>query len=81
MIRRLLRALFVCAHSDSYRERRAGVLHMVCADCNHATPVVMGERKKIVKLERQWAKSRAWKADKPPAEIIVMPRIHRKEGA
>jgi len=81
MIRRLLRALFVCQHLHCMRERIDGVLTLVCDSCGHATPVQMGERKKIVKLERQWAKSRAWKADKPPAEIIVMPRIHRKEGA
>lgn len=27
-------------HSHSYRERRNGIQHYVCARCGHATPVV-----------------------------------------
>lgn len=80
MLRRLLRSLFTCQHSETYRERRDGVLHLCCHWCGHATPVQMGDRAKIRKLQAQWHKSRAWRAEKPPAEVYVMPRIRRKEG-
>jgi len=39
-----LTSMGVCAHPQTYRERRdldgVGVLHFVCEDCGHAVPAV-----------------------------------------
>ena len=40
MFRRLFRALFGCSHVEVHRQRRNGVLMLVCADCPHTEPAI-----------------------------------------
>jgi hypothetical protein len=83
---RLLSKWFRCQHTDAYHERRdhkdhgPGTLHLVCRTCDHATAIVMGDKAKIKKLQKQWDKSRVQPSVKTKADVYVLPLRDRRDA-
>lgn len=78
---RLLRAVLPCSHAHRYKDRRSGRLVLICDDCGDANTPDIGDKAKLRKLQKQWAASKRWRADKPKADVYVLPKITRNEGA
>ena len=52
MIRWLLTRLGLCAHRHTIRQRREGVLHLICETCGYSVPAVKWSRAEKAKRQR-----------------------------
>ena len=72
-MRLLCRLLLGCDHADRFRERRGGVLYLVCWRCGHAVPALSRTKAEARRVARVRPAHEGMKAQPArPATILPM---------
>lgn len=73
---RIVRAIFGCAHYDTFRERRGNVLYLVCPSCDKSWPAIDRTTRERRQMKKRWPSLKATRARRTggKAPVYVMPK-------